>query len=170
MLERLTMDDLELSKSYVSFFDVYCSERAKFSLEKGHQGYRDLFDRLSQVVIGPSENGKPLATPHLLRNYTLIERTELYGVNNKHLPDILLSRVFGAVFMDTDIPIPEPREGEQQAPKHSFLKFVSFPNQTGLNIQLEFPPEVTLKITENVRNYLPAELVKDVTSYLRHSS
>jgi hypothetical protein len=170
MLKKLTMDNLALCREHISFLDVYCSERAKFGLEGSHTRYRDLFDELSQIVIGPSRFGEPLATPILLPNYTLIERTEFYGVNGQNLPDKVLSDVFGAVFMDTEVKLPTPREGETQAPKHLFLKFANHPGQTGLDIQFEFPVEVALEITKNVRDYLPAELIKGVTSYFRQPS
>lgn len=170
MLKRLTMGNLELSKSHVSFLDVFCSKRAKLGLERVYEEDKDLFDNISQIVIGASENGRRLATPMLLPTYTLIERTELYGVNNNPLPDKVISDVFGSVFMDTDVPLPAPREGEQQSPKNSLLKFAIYTGQVGANIHFEFPVEVALDITKRVRDYLPAELLKGVTSYFRQPS
>jgi hypothetical protein len=170
MLKRLTMDNLELSREHISFIDVYCSERAKLNLERPSMDCKSLWDKISQVVIGTSSSGEPQATPILLPSYTLIERTELYGVNNTHLPDKVISDVFGAIFMDTDVQIPSPRTGETQAPKSSFLKFASHPGQGGLDIQFEFPPEVALQITRGVRDYLPTELIKDVYSYIQLTS
>lgn len=167
MLERLKMESLELSKTHVSFLDVYCSKRAKWDFECSRGRYRGMFEDISQIVIGVSEHGRALATPVLLPSFTLIERTELYGVNNKHLPDQTISDVFCAIFMDTDIPLPEPIPGRQQSPKHSFVKFAYHPNQIGLDIQFEFPPKIALDITKRVRDYLPPELLKEVRSYIR---
>ncbi len=161
------MQNLELSRKHVSFLDVYCSIKAKPGLERQHTRYRDMFDDISQIVIGPTEHGHPLATPILLPNYTLIERTELYGVNKTHIPDRVISDLLVAVFMDADILLPTPREGEAQAPKHLFLKFASHPGQIGLDIQLEFPPEIALEITKGLRDYLPTELLKQVTTHYR---
>ena len=167
MLERMHLGSLELSKDNVTFLDVYCSGIAKWGLERGHTRQRSMFDNLSQIVIGASENSRPLATPILLPSYTLIERTELYGVNNNYLPEKVLSDVLGVVFMNTDIPLPAPRKGEEQSPKHSFIKFVSRPGQVGLDIQFEFPIEVALQVTKRIRDYLPAELLKQVTTNYR---
>jgi len=166
MLKRLTIDNLEISRENVSFLDLYCSSRAKFGLEGSNTGYRDMFDRMSQIVIGPAQQGHPLATPILLSSHTLIERTEIYGVNKTHLPDKVLSDVFGMVFMETEVTLPKPSIGEP-GPKHSYLKFAWHPGQRGLDLQLELPIEVALEITKGVREYLPEELIKQVTPYYK---
>jgi len=158
MLERLSIDGLELNPVHTSVLDVYCSDVAKRMLEGNLSGVGNLFDRVTPIVMGPMDKVDPV----LLPNFTLIERNEFYGIihdgNRQYLPAQVLADTFGAVFMDTPIELPEPRQGEEQAPKHAFLKAAYSKGQVGKEFRLEFRPEVALDLTQRLRNYLPNEV------------
>ena len=166
MLKRLSIDGLKLSPVHTSVLDVYCSEVAKRTLEGNPSRYDNLFDRMTQIVMGPKDKISPV----LLRNFTLIESNEFYGVmhdgNRQYLPAQVLADTFGVVYMDAPIELPQPRHGEEQVPKQVFLKSAYSNGQVGKEFQLEFGPEVALDLTRRLRDYLPQELLKEVTSHV----
>jgi len=162
MLERLSVEGLEISKDYISVLDVYCSDVAKRILEGNLSGPGNLFDRTTQIAIASGEQTNPI----LLPNFSLVERNQFYGVNGQHLPLQVLVDTFYAVFMDTPIELPEPCKGEEQTPKHIFLKPAHSSGQVGKEFQLEFGPQIGLDLTSRLRDYLPEELLKEVISYI----
>lgn len=163
MLTRLSLGGLSINQEHITILDVYSSERAKRGLESGIDLQEHLFDNISEIVISPAGQARPI----LLPDFELLQRNEFYGVNRTYFPAQALGDVFERVFMDTEIQLPEPREGEQPAPKHSLLKYATYPGQIGIDIQLEFGPQVALDLTQRLRDYLPAELLKGVTSFYR---
>ncbi len=163
MLQRLNLEGLEIDRNHLSVLDVYCSDVAKRILEGELRGRGNLFDRITQIAIGPSG----VINPVLLPDFELIERNKFYGANGQYLSAEVLADIFNIVYMDAPIELPEPREGEEPLPKHFFLKSVYHSRQIGKEFQLEFRPQIALDLTQRLRDYLPGELLKNVTSYVK---
>lgn len=173
MLKRLSFEKLAIDKEHISILDVYCSKRAKRVLERGAEktadifGQSDPFDGLTQIVIGPLGQTNPILLPCSFGDFQLLERNEFYGINGDYLPSQVLASTFKVVYMDAEIKLPGPRHSDEgQLPKIFFLKSVQYKDQVGHEFQLEFGPDVALDLTQRLRDYLPAGVLKGVTSYL----
>ena len=162
MLERLTIDGMEINTNHITVLDVYCSRRAKIALEGGRAPF-NMFDYLSQIIIG--HQGR--MTPVLLPGFELAERNEFYGVEGQHFPITALRDLFLRVFQDTDLPLPLHSPDEPKTEKRDLLRFASYPGQNAIDLQIDFPPRVALDLTQKLRDYLPAELLKQVTPHYR---
>ncbi len=164
MLQRLSCEVLAIDKDHISVLEIYCSYFAKRKLESRPVNFLDedtqIFNDYTKIVIEHSRQVNPVLLPEEPYAFKLLERNEFYGIDGLYLPCQVLASAFTTVYMDTLIELPEHRF------KHELLNPRMYKDQTDSDFELELDPKIVLDLTKRLRDYLPKELLKGVTSYL----